>query len=192
MIALFHGISGNWCESAPGSPNCRLRSGRLSGVTKSNYGFAYQAGFEATVRFLLSKRVPAEIAEETAQAAWSRGWERIDQLRDEELLRTWVNAIALNMYRRSARDESRNQPLLERSGGVGVDVAAIDLGRLLSACCSSDRALLLQHLHGWTTSEIAREAGASETAVRLRLMRARRAARSITKSRSIHEISGLN
>ena len=154
-------------------------------MTRNNYGRAYQTGFQATVRFLISRGVPAEAAEENSQAAWSRGWERIGQLRDEDLLRTWVNAIALNMYRRSARADSRNQPLVDRSGGASVDIAAIDLARLLKCCDSSDRALLLHQLHGLTTSEIAEKTGTTETAVRLRLMRARRAARSITESRSI-------
>jgi RNA polymerase sigma-70 factor (ECF subfamily) len=152
-------------------------------MTRSDYGRAYQTGFKPTVRFLESKGAPHDIAEETAQAAWTRGWERIDQLRNEELLRTWVNAIALNMYRRAARNDRRRQPLIDRSGGANVDIAAIDLQRLLRCCCPSDRVLLLYQLHGLTTSEMAREVGATETAVRIRLMRARRSARSITEAR---------
>ena len=35
------------------------------------------------------------------------------------------------MYRRSARNDIRRQPLLDRSGGADVDIAAIDLNRLL-------------------------------------------------------------
>ena len=149
-------------------------------MTRSDYGRAYQAGFKSTVRLLESKGAPHDTAEETAQAAWTRGWERIDQLRNEELLRTWVNAIAMNMYRRSARNDIRRQPLLDRSGGADVDIAAIDLKRLLKCCCSSDRVLLLYQLHGLTTSEMARKIGATETAIRIRLMRARRSARSMT------------
>jgi RNA polymerase sigma-70 factor (ECF subfamily) len=152
-------------------------------MTRADYGRAYQMGFKPTVKFLESKGAPHDAAEETAQAAWTRGWERIDQLRNEELLRTWVNAIALNMYRRVARNDRRKQPLLDRSGGANVDIAAIDLKRLLRCCCPSDRLLLLHQLHGLSTSEMAREVGASETAVRIRLMRARRTARSMTEPR---------
>jgi RNA polymerase sigma-70 factor (ECF subfamily) len=152
-------------------------------MTRNDYGRAYQAGFKPTVRFLVSKGVPHDIAEETAQAAWTRGWERIDQLRDEAFLRTWINTIALNMYRRAAHVDSRTLPLLDRTGEANVDIAAIDLASLLKYCSSSDRVLLLHQLHGLTTSEIAREVGATETAVRIRLMRARRSARSMSEPR---------
>ena len=154
-------------------------------MTRSDYGRAYQGGFNLTVRFLISKGVPLDSAEEAAQAAWTRGWERIDQLRDKELVKAWINTIALNLYRRAALLESRWQPLMDRTGGADVDIAAIDLARLLRICPPSDRVLLLHQLHGLTTSEIAQELGASEAAVRIRLMRARRSARSITESRQI-------
>jgi RNA polymerase sigma-70 factor (ECF subfamily) len=175
----------NWpIPLAPRGLRIALRAaGVLRAMTRSDYGRAYQAGFKPTVRFLESKGAPHDAAEETAQAAWTRGWERIDQLRNEESLRTWVNAIALNMYRRAARNDRRIQPLLDRSGGADVDIAAIDLKNLLKCCCSSDRVLLLHQLNGLTTSEMAREVGASETAVRIRLMRARRSARSMTQPR---------
>lgn len=41
---------------------------------------------------------------ESAQAAWVRGWGRLGQLRDETLVLTWVNTIALNVYRRLIRE----------------------------------------------------------------------------------------
>ena len=156
---------------------------RSSAMTRSDFGHAYQVGFKSTLRFLVSKGMPRDDAEETAQAAWTRGWERISQLRNEELLGTWINAIALNMYRRIARSDCRKKPLFDRSGGANVNTAAIDLAKLLKFCCSSDRILLLHQLHGLTTSEMAREVGASETAVRVRLMRARRSARAMTDPR---------
>ena len=150
-------------------------------MTRSEYGQAYQAGFKLTVGFLASKGVPHDVAEETAQAAWTRGWERIDQLRDKCLVRTWVNTIALNMHRRSAQLDSRIQPLGDLTSKPEIDDAAIDLATLLDSCCSSDRALLRYQLDGFTAGEIARELGASEIAVRIRLMRARRSARSLTE-----------
>jgi len=118
-----------------------------------------------------------DTAEETAQAAWVKGWESIDQLRNESVVRTWINTIALHMYRRAARHESRKQPLLDQTPGAALDVAKIDVANVLDACSSSERALLTHQLQGMTTGEIAREVGASETAVRIRLMRARQAAR---------------
>lgn len=148
-------------------------------MTRSDYGRAFENGFHPTVRFLVSKGVPHDVAEEMAQAAWTRGWERIHQLRDKEMLRTWVNTIALNMYRRTTHVDSKKEPLLDSIGGPDLAVASIELGCLLNSCCPSDRVLLLHQLHGLTTSEMAREVGVTETAVRIRLMRARRSARSM-------------
>jgi len=154
-------------------------------MTRSDYGRAYEQGFQPTVRFLVCKGVPKDSAEEIAQAAWTRGWERIDQLREKEVLRTWINTIALNMYRRNTHIDSRKAPLLDQFVKPNLGVASLELTRLLDSCCPSDRLLLLYQLHGLTTSEMARRVGATEAAVRIRLMRARRSARSASQSQAI-------
>jgi RNA polymerase sigma-70 factor (ECF subfamily) len=146
-------------------------------ITNIEYGRAYQTDFKLTVRFLLSKGAPKDSAEEAAQAAWSKGWEQIGRLRKREHLRTWVNTIALNFFRRSLRYDRRNGPLVDQSGAHSINIAAIDLPILLKLCGSSDRVLLIGQLHGLTTSEMARRVGVTEGAMRVRLTRARRAAR---------------
>jgi RNA polymerase sigma-70 factor (ECF subfamily) len=148
-------------------------------MTRSDYGLAYEQGFHPTMRFLVSKGVPQDVAEEIAQAAWTRGWERIGQLRDQDLVKTWVNTIALNMFRRETHSDSRKEPLFDRAAKPDLGVASIELDSLLDSCCPSDRVLLLHQLHGLTTSEMAREVGTTETAVRIRLMRARRSVRQV-------------
>ena len=50
------------------------------------YAEAFQNGFGATRRFLISRGAPLEEAEEIAQAAWARGWEYCEQLRDPGLV----------------------------------------------------------------------------------------------------------
>jgi len=152
-------------------------------MTRSDYGRAYEQGFEPTVRFLVSKGIPRDSAEETAQAAWTRGWERIDQLRDEDSVKTWVTAIALNMYRRNTHIDRRKEPLLDRAVNTDPGAAAIELASVLDSCCPSDRVLLLFQLYGFTTSEMAHHVGVTEVAVRIRLMRARRSARSASQSK---------
>lgn len=147
-------------------------------MSSERFAQAYQRGFDLTVRFLLSRGVRRDDAVEVAQAAWVRGWERIDQLRNESLVTTWVNTIALNVYRSFIRREPLNQVLLEQHGGtVGIDLAAIDIAHVLTMCRPSDRSLLQQCINGFTTAEIAREQNVSETAIRIRLLRARRDAR---------------
>jgi RNA polymerase sigma factor (sigma-70 family) len=150
-------------------------------MTRSEYGRAYELGFRSTVSFLASRGCPFFDAEEFAQAAWTRGWERIDQLRDRHVLGTWVNSIALNLYRRSMNSDNRTQPLDDIARHADLRDTEIDLSRLLDSCCPSDRTVLLYYLDGLTTSEIARELGVTEIAARIRLTRARQSVRSITE-----------
>src|SRR5579862_8456399 len=146
-------------------------------MTRDAFGLAYQSGFTGTIRFLISRGAKQEGAREAAQVAWVRGWERLHQLRNESMINTWVNSIALNTYRDSVRDAGRVRPLLEIHGGSEVDHAAIDAARILRCCPAADRRLLEQHMQGATAGEIAKHHGATEAAVRVRLLRARRAAR---------------
>jgi DNA-directed RNA polymerase specialized sigma24 family protein len=153
-------------------------------MTRDEYGKAYQRGFDLTVRLLLSRGAPRDRAREVAQAAWVRGWERLSQLRNEELVVTWVNTIALNVYRSVLRSEPAYQALPELSTKAGVNLAAIDVARILKICRPCDRLLLEQQMRGVTAEEIARTQGVSETAIRIRLLRARRAARSRVEKRA--------
>ena len=142
-------------------------------VTDCHYATAYEKGFKRTVRFLISKGLLADVAEEMSQAAWVRGWERLGQLRSEACLGVWINQIALNLTHATRRLE----PLEDIPGPVGHNVAAIDLYKMMKRCCPSHQELLHRHLEGQTTTEMAQEMGASEGAMRIRLMKARRALR---------------
>jgi Transposase IS66 family len=53
-----------------------------TGVSREEYGCAYQRCFPLTVRFLGSKGLSSDIASEIAQSPWTRGWECRRQLRD--------------------------------------------------------------------------------------------------------------
>jgi RNA polymerase sigma factor (sigma-70 family) len=144
-------------------------------MTNEEYGHAYQRGFPLTVRFLVSRGLSFDSAQETAQAAWAKGWERLTQLRDPNLLLTWMNSIALNIHRSLIRREPVLLALPELSTSPKVNLAAIDLRRILKVCRQQDRIVLQRHyLEGYRVQEIARQQGWSETAVRIRLLRARR------------------
>ena len=96
---------------------------------------------------------------------------------------TWVNAIALNAYRGLRRKEPCYEVLKELRA-PDLSLAAIDVGRILGLCRPRDRALLEQQMQGFTTREIARREGVTTTAIRIRLLRARRRVRSqITRRR---------
>ena len=146
-------------------------------MTKEQYGCAFQKGFDVTVRLLKSRGVPPDWAREVAQSAWVRGWERLEQLRTDSFVATWVNSIALNMSRRFLRKETAYRALPELVCTTDANLAGIDVVRILRDCCSRDRALLYQQMSGFTTRELANQNGVTETAVRLRLFRARREAR---------------
>jgi DNA-directed RNA polymerase specialized sigma24 family protein len=146
-------------------------------ITSSDFGNAYVHGFPRTVRFLVARGAIRDHASEAAQAAWARAWEYLPQLRDDRLLLTWINSIAINVYRRSRQKESHFAPLLDvfAPGTPDSNLASIDLGRALRVCRAKERALLMQYMQGFTAEDLARDWGVSYTAIRLRLMRARRA-----------------
>lgn len=158
-------------------------------MTRQAYGQAYQTGFERTVRFLISRGAYGDRATEAAQAAWARGWERLHQLRDESLLLTWINAIALNLFRTLWRTERLAVPLRERHGEFEIDLTPLDIESVLKMCHSRERALLEMQIQGITPGEIACKKGVSQTAIRIRLMRARRAARQRVENRRLQRQS---
>ena len=146
-------------------------------MTREGYGEAFHKEFARTIRFLQSRGASSDRAEEAAQAAWTKGWERLTQLRADGLVGPWVNAIAFNEPRQTIRRASFEAPLKESWGQVGVDSAAIDAAAILRGCHPREEVLFNHLLHDFTTAEIANSLGASRTAVRIRLLRARRSVR---------------
>jgi DNA-directed RNA polymerase specialized sigma24 family protein len=156
-------------------------------MTRDEYGQAYRSGYESTVRFLLSRGASRDSARESAQAAWAKGWECLSQLRNEDMVVTWVNTIALNAYRKLIRRESFCELRGEILGSPGVGLASIEVGRILDACRPKERFLLEQQMRGLTTQELASKEGASETAIRIRLLRVRRAVRARMERRAAQQ-----
>jgi len=154
-------------------------------MTREQYGDIYQTGRERTIRFLLSRGAAPGLAPDIAQSAWLRGWERLSQLRDPQMIVTWINSIALNQYRRVIRSERLHQELQQSvHGNTSMDLAAIDVARILRVCRPPDRALLEAQMRGVTAKEMASEQGLTETAVRIRFLRARRSARRALETRA--------
>jgi len=135
-----------------------------------DYAEAFENGYGATRRFLLSRGALVEDAEEIAQAAWVRGWEFRGQLRDPSRVSYWVNSIARNLFRAKFRG-----PVTEPLNGVdpiySMNHEAIEVRRLLDRCSDRDRALLLKSLEGYSPKEIARSEGITSTGIRVRLLR---------------------
>jgi len=60
-----------------------------------------------------------------------------------------------------------------------LNLAAIDVSRMLDACRPTDRLLLEAQMNGVTAQEIAREQGLPPGTIRIRFLRARRSARTV-------------
>ena len=145
-------------------------------MTAEEYGSAYKKGYVRTVRLLVTKGLSWDGAQEAAQAAWVKGWEKRGQLRDSGTVVPWINTIALNMHRSSLRHGPFLQELPEMPAPVERHLA-IDVQLILQTCKKKDRIVLQRYyLEECGTHEIARTQGLSVTAVRLRLFRARRKA----------------
>jgi RNA polymerase sigma factor (sigma-70 family) len=146
-------------------------------MTTEEYGSAYKKGFILTTRLLVTRGMSWDGAQETAQAAWVRGWEKRGQLRDSKTVVRWINTIALNIFRTNLRHEPFLEELPELAAPPEKHLAAIDVQLILRTCKKTDRIILQSYyLEDHRTEEIARAQGSSETAVRIRLLRARRRA----------------
>jgi DNA-directed RNA polymerase specialized sigma24 family protein len=103
---------------------------------------AYRKHFHSTMRFLISRGVCVDLAEEFAQAAWAKGWELLPQLRDPSMTLAWVNSIAGDLHRQSLREAPLTEELNIDSAALPcVDISAILVRHPLRQRPSSDRAL---------------------------------------------------
>jgi len=145
-------------------------------MQSDDYADAFESGYGATRRFLLARGAPIEDAEEIAQAAWVRGWEYRNQLRDPGLVGYWVNSIARNLLRARFR-RPLTTPIEDLNPSYTLDMDLIELHRMLDNCPRNDRALLEQSLKGYSAEEIARTTGITSTGIRVRLLRIRQSLR---------------
>jgi len=151
-------------------------------VNNLSFCNAYENGLRRTVSFLQSRGVDRDAAADVAQWAWIRGWERLEMLRDDSVLLSWINAIAWNRYRYLARSSRNEQPLPETYQGKSeFNWAALEVRRILQNCLPDHRTLFEAQLLGYTPREIGKKLGISETAVRIRMLRARRSVRSMLR-----------
>jgi RNA polymerase sigma factor (sigma-70 family) len=143
----------------------------------NTYAAAFENGYGATCRFLISRGAPRDEAEEIAQAAWVRGWEFREQLRDPGLVSYWVNSIARNLFRARFRRVAPVSLESAKEPAYVFDTDAIDVRTALGRCSHRDRELFERAMQGYSADEIARDSGVSSTGIRVRLLRARRSMR---------------
>jgi DNA-directed RNA polymerase specialized sigma24 family protein len=78
-----------------------------------------------------------------------------------------------------------NLALPDLHSPTGIELARIDAAKILTLCRPRDRNLFEQQMRGLTTDEIATQEGVSTTVIRIRLLRARRAARANLEGRAL-------
>src|SRR5579863_8333764 len=94
--------------------------------------------------FFVTKGLSWDGAQEAAQAAWVKGWEKRGQLRDPGTVVPWINTIALNMHRSSLRHGPFLQELPEMPAPVERHLA-IDVQLILQTCKKKDRIVLQRY-----------------------------------------------
>lgn len=148
----------------------------LDYMTSEEYADAYQRGFNLAVRFWVSRGVSYDDAVESVQAAWAKGWEHREELRQPASVVPWIISIAGNIRKTLLRQQQKNLPKnQEAASTISSHAAAIDAKKVLDKSKPLHRAVLEAHyMHGLTAQEIAKSEGVSEGAIRLRLLRARR------------------
>lgn len=144
-------------------------------MTETQFETAYTDNFSLTRRFLLSRGMGAPRADELAQAAWSKAWERRDQLRELGSMAAWVNTIALNLLRGEARKAVPQVEIEDRDEPVRSSIdSRVDAEKAMDSLSEEDRKLMLLHVvAGLTSKEIAAKSELSPVAVRVRLHRAK-------------------
>ncbi len=145
-------------------------------MLRNDYALAFESGYGATRRFLLARGAPLEEAEEIAQAAWARGWEFREQLRDPGLVSYWVNSIARNLFRARFRAPLQTE-IEDTNASYTLDMDAIEVGHMLDKCGKQDRKLLERSLEGYSAEEIAKSEGITPTGIRVRMLRIRQTLR---------------
>ncbi|MEZ5364254.1 MAG: sigma-70 family RNA polymerase sigma factor [Bryobacterales bacterium] len=145
-------------------------------ITRAEYGRAYDASHDKTVHFLMARGVPAQQAEDAAQAAWTRGWEKRATLRKIGSVAGWINSIALNIfrndYRRGKRVDQLDDPIIAES--VRPDGPRVDVENSLKVCSPEDREMLSElYVAGYSSQEVAQRHGLKPSTVRVRMFRVR-------------------
>ncbi len=152
-------------------------------MTATEYGAAYQnGGLKRTIDFLRRRGARHYQAAETAQSAWVQGLAKLHQLRRPTRVVEWVIGIALRRFYDEISGNRRLVPLLMDGARAaipsGINLAAIDLDRVLDKCEPQQETLLRAvYLLGWSPSEVADQLGISSGAVHHRLSRAIKRAR---------------
>lgn len=143
-------------------------------MTPAEFAAAYSKGWRRTVRFLMSKGVNSDTAEEVAQDAWGKGWTRRASLLKPSAVGPWVNSIALNIFRGRIRRQPVDGDVPEQPVRPMATPESTDVVTVLKSCNPEERELLAATAEGYTSHDLARIKGCKPSTIRVRLLRLRR------------------
>jgi DNA-directed RNA polymerase specialized sigma24 family protein len=143
-------------------------------MTPDEFAEAYEKGWKRTVKFLISRGVVPDTAEEIAQDAWGKGWMRRTELLKFAAIVPWINTIALNIFRARIRRQPLNGDVPEQTVGSTATPESTDVSRVLRSCDAEERFLIEATAAGYTSEDLARIKGCKPSTIRVRLMRLRR------------------
>lgn len=151
-------------------------------MNAQEYGYKYaKSGYRRTVRILARRGLTIDRAHDLAQAAWTRGLEHLESLRDDGRIDFWIDAIAKNQLRSSIRRDARLDSLEGHAEPVRdfpLNPDVLDVRRVLSCLTSRQRWLLVGfYIEGHSCIELAEQDKTSDSAIYWALKRARDAFR---------------
>ena len=124
------------------------------------------------------------LAEELAQEAFIRAWQKLSSFRGDSAFSTWLHRVTVNVVlgdrRSTARREARIKPAgddvpVDLSASVPSPGQALDLERSIAALPDGARAVFVLHdVEGYRHKEIARLIGVAEGTSKAQLHRARK------------------
>jgi len=124
------------------------------------------------------------LAEELAQEAFIRAWQKLGSFRGDSAFSTWLHRVTVNVVlgdrRSTARREARIKPAgddvpVDLSASVPSPGQALDLERSIAALPDGARAVFVLHdVEGYRHKEIARLIGVAEGTSKAQLHRARK------------------
>jgi len=142
-------------------------------IEDEEFATGYVSNFVKTVKFISSLGATIDIAEEIAQAAWARGWQRRHQLLQKQFLGSWVNTIARNLFHEHFAKSRRFSELVEFGVHSNIE-STMEAGSVLAGCTPSETAMLkMYYFEGYSSQEIAESQNINPITVRVRLMRIR-------------------
>jgi RNA polymerase sigma factor (sigma-70 family) len=166
----------NESTSTSAKPPAVSRRRETCRISCDEFGQAYRNGFQKTVATVRQFGAKDGEAEEIAQAAWARGWERLGQLKDANSVTSWVNRIAVREFWDHLTRGRRFSPLLaadvEPKIMPSVNLAALDVDRFLDHPLQRDLVNAV-YWEGRSTQEMAIALGITVGAVHHRLSRLR-------------------